>query len=81
VLGLLSNISSGQVSPRIGILGQHSYRPEERGITDESTNSVASQIRRIEDYLVDGFDAVTAYKNEAKTLRADIDTLMGSLIA
>ncbi len=62
-------------------MGQHSYRPEERGITDESTNSVASQIRRIEDYLVDGFDAVTAYKNEAKTLRADIDTLMGSLIA
>jgi hypothetical protein len=37
-----------QLSPRIGILGQHSYRPEERGLTDETTDSVANQIKRIE---------------------------------
>jgi len=36
------------MSPRIGILGQFSYKPEEWGLTDEGTNSVASQVKRIE---------------------------------
>jgi hypothetical protein len=53
------------MSPRIGILGQFSYKPEDRGLTDEVTNSVASQVKRIEDRLVEGYDAIEAYKDEA----------------
>ena len=37
-----------QMSPRIGILGQHSYKPEDRGLTDEGTNSVSCQVKRLE---------------------------------
>ena len=64
---LISTISSAshQMSPRIGILGQHSYKPEERGLTDEATNSVANQVRRIEDNLVLGYDLMNLYKDEA----------------
>ena len=65
-LALISTISSGQqISPRIGILGQHSYKPEERGLTDEATNSVSNQIKRIEDNLVAGYDLINNYKEES----------------
>ena len=49
-MNLLSGGSAGQpkLSPRIAILGQHSYRPEERGLTDEGTNSVSAHIKRLE---------------------------------
>lgn len=51
-LNLLSGGSVGQpqISPRIAILGQHSYKPEERGLTDEGTNSVSAHIKRLEVY-------------------------------
>ncbi len=52
------------MSPRIGILGQHSYRPEERGLTDEATNSVSNQIKRVEDTLVQGYEVLNLYKTE-----------------
>jgi predicted nucleic acid-binding Zn-ribbon protein len=68
------------MSPRIGILGQFSYKPEDRGLTDEVTNSVASQVKRIEDRLVEGYDAIEAYKDEAQRLRADLDNMLSALI-
>lgn len=72
---LLMNSISGapSLSPRIAILGQHSYRPEERGLTDEGTNSISNQVKRMEDNLVLGFDIMSAYKDEAQKLRSDID--------
>ena len=85
----MSTLTSGQMSPRIGILGQFSYKPEERGLTDEGTNSVASQVKRIEvryiyldkqDHLVEGYEAIEAYKDEAERLRADLDGLLTQLI-
>lgn len=79
---LISTISSGlhQISPRIGILGQHSYKPEERGLTDEATDSVANQVKRIEDSLVLGYDIMNAYKQESATLRVDIEKLLNNLM-
>ena len=71
---------STALSPRIAILGQHSYRPEDRGLTDEGTNSVSNQIKRMEDNLVLGFDMMSAYKDEARRLHNDIDSLMNNLI-
>ncbi len=68
------------MSPRIGILGQHSYKPEERGLTDESTNSVANQIKRIEDNLVLGYDLMNMYKDESQKLKDDIETLLNQLM-
>ena len=72
--------ASAALSPRIAILGQHSYRPEDRGLTDEGTNSVSNQVKRMEDNLVLGFDLMTAYKDEAQRLRNDIDSLLNNLI-
>ena len=72
--------ASAALSPRIAILGQHSYRPEDRGLTDEGTNSVSNQVKRMEDNLVLGFDLMTAYKDEAQRLRTDIDSLLNNLI-
>lgn len=68
------------LSPRIAILGQHSYRPEERGLTDEGTNSISNQVKRMEDNLVLGFDLMSSYKDEAQKLRKDIDYLLNNLI-
>jgi hypothetical protein len=81
-MNLISTISSGhhQISPRIGILGQHSYKPEERGLTDEATDSVANQVKRIEDNLVLGYDIMNAYKEESSNLRQDIDKLLNALM-
>ena len=68
------------LSPRIAILGQYSYRPEERGLTDEGTNSISNQVKRMEDNLVLGFDLMSSYKDEAQKLRKDIDYLLNNLI-
>lgn len=80
---LLMNSINGvapSLSPRIAILGQHSYRPEDRGLTDEGTNSVSNQVKRMEDNLVLGFDLMTTYKDEAQRLHFDIDSLLNNLI-
>jgi hypothetical protein len=79
---LMNSINGGapSLSPRIAILGQHSYRPEDRGLTDEGTNSVSNQVKRMEDNLVLGFDLMTAYKDEAQRLHFDIDSLLNNLI-
>jgi hypothetical protein len=68
------------MSPRIAILGQHSYRPEDRGLTDESTNSVSAHIKRLEDSLVQGYDMMNDYKEESAFLRMDIEKSLNLLI-
>jgi len=38
-------------------------------------------VKRIEDRLVEGYDVIEAYKDEAQRLRADLDNALNSLIA
>lgn len=49
-------------------------------MTDEGTNSISNQVKRMEDSLVLGFDIMSAYKDEAQKLRTDIDYLLNNLI-
>ncbi|CDW77969.1 UNKNOWN [Stylonychia lemnae] len=72
-----------QISPRIGILGHHTYKQEDRAQmiqADEATNSVTHQIKRIEDQLVLGYELLNTYKDESGNLRSQIDSLMNNLI-
>ena len=50
------------------------------GTTDEATNSVAQQIKRIEDQLMMGFTMLNKFKEEASELREDVDKLMTDLL-
>eukprot|EP00347_Sterkiella_histriomuscorum_P012904 403366772 len=74
---------ASQISPRIGILGHHQYKAEDRAqimLADEATNSISQQIRRIEDSLVQGYELLNTYKSESENLRSQVDHLMTQLI-
>ena len=86
----LQSIATNKQSPRIGILGAHTF-PSERefanvdvqstvGRIDDVSSSVNKQIKTLEDQLVAGYDLLQVFKEEADEIRKQIDVMMNVLV-
>lgn len=82
-----SKIVTRQYSPRVAILGHHTFSgeghaPEDRvvKISDEPANTVNKQVVRINETIHEGFDLLNSFRQEADVLRADTDSLMTMLM-
>jgi hypothetical protein len=71
------------LSPRIGILGANTFSQDgnpSRKLDNQPSNTVNKTMKNIEEQMVLGYELLASFKQEADTLRSEIDILMQDLI-
>lgn len=71
------------MSPKIGILGHNTFSQDgahNRRLDNQPSNTVNKTMRSIEEQMVLGYELLAAFKQEAATVRSEIDALMQDLV-